>query len=254
MLQQVKQLEPASQPHTITQASPGNFLGHLESEQPMQMQRALGNHGVLRHFGLAIQPKLTVSEPHDPYEQEADQVANTVMRMPEPQAQQQPEEEEEAVQAKRIDPVVQRQAGEEEGQAGKDAPDASTRIRGLQGQGRPLPHSVRKFFEPRFGADFSRVRVHTDAQAAESARSLNALAYTLGRDVVFGAGEYAPHTASGQLLIAHELMHTLQQGASGKNSPPDNSRRQILHPGKRLRLDRKTIRRSHGGVLEIHAQ
>ena len=57
--------------------------------------------------------------------------------------------------------------------------------------------------EPRFGTDLSRVRVHTDRAAAESARSVNALAYTVGRDIVFGAGQYAPQTSTGQKLLAH---------------------------------------------------
>jgi hypothetical protein len=67
--------------------------------------------------------------------------------------------------------------------------------------------------EPRFGHDFSRVRVHMDAQAAESARAVNALAYTVGRDVVFGPGKYAPATREGRKLLAHELAHVSQQGA-----------------------------------------
>ncbi|MBI3781045.1 MAG: DUF4157 domain-containing protein, partial [candidate division NC10 bacterium] len=75
------------------------------------------------------------------------------------------------------------------------------------------------FFEPRFGHDFSQVRVHTDTKAAESARAVNALAYTVGRDIVFGAGEYSLGTTAGQRLLAHELVHTVQQ-ASGAGSLP----------------------------------
>ena len=81
----------------------------------------------------------------------------------------------------------------------------------LRSQGQPLDAATRQFFEPRFGCDFSGVRVHTDARAAESARAVNALAYTVGRDVVFGVGHYAPWTSAGQRLIAHELTHTIQQ-------------------------------------------
>jgi len=65
--------------------------------------------------------------------------------------------------------------------------------------------------EPRFGHDFSQVRVHTNAKVAESARAVNALAYTVGRDVVFGVGQYAPTTSAGQRLLAHELTHVVQQ-------------------------------------------
>lgn len=77
--------------------------------------------------------------------------------------------------------------------------------------GQPLDAGTRAFFEPRFGQDFSSVRVHTDAKAVESARALNALAYTVGRDLVFGGGQYAPQTMVGRRLMAHELTHSLQQ-------------------------------------------
>jgi hypothetical protein len=82
--------------------------------------------------------------------------------------------------------------------------------------------------EPRFGHDFSQVRVHTDARAAESARNINALAYTVGRDVVFGAGQHSPHTREGKRLMAHELTHVTQQSEGGvqgklKIGQPENS-------------------------------
>jgi hypothetical protein len=83
----------------------------------------------------------------------------------------------------------------------------------LRSPGRPLDAATRAFFEPRFGHDFSEVRVHTDAKAAESARSVNALAYTVGRDVVFGTGQYAPYSREGRRLLAHELGHVVQQSA-----------------------------------------
>lgn len=81
----------------------------------------------------------------------------------------------------------------------------------LNSPGQPLDAGTRAFMEPRFGHDFSQVRVHTDARAAESARSVNALAYTVGRDVVFGTGQYAPGTGEGKRLLAHELTHVVQQ-------------------------------------------
>src|SRR2546425_5290586 len=82
----------------------------------------------------------------------------------------------------------------------------------LSSPGQPLDAGTRAFMEPRFRQDFSQVRVHTDAKAAESARAVNALAYTIGRDVVFGAGQYAPGTDEGRKLLAHELTHVVQQG------------------------------------------
>jgi hypothetical protein len=81
----------------------------------------------------------------------------------------------------------------------------------LSSPGQPLDTATRTFMEPRFGHDFSGVRVHTDAKAAESVRAVNALAYTVGKNVVFGAGQYAPGTMEGKRLLAHELTHVGQQ-------------------------------------------
>ena len=90
----------------------------------------------------------------------------------------------------------------------------------LSSRGEPLDTDTRAFMEPRFGHDFSRVRVHSDARAAQSARAVKALAYTVGQHVVFGAGQYFPSTRSGRNLIAHELVHTVQQqGADGALQP-----------------------------------
>lgn len=85
----------------------------------------------------------------------------------------------------------------------------------LRSPGQPLDQATRAFMEPRFGHDFSQVRVHTDVKAAESARAVNALAYTVGRSLVFSEGQYAPQTAGGRRLMAHELTHSLQQTRGG---------------------------------------
>ncbi len=81
----------------------------------------------------------------------------------------------------------------------------------LHSLGQPLDAATRTFMELRLGHDFSRVRVHTDTKAAESARAVDAQAYTVGQDVVFGARLYAPETNAGRRLLAHELTHTVQQ-------------------------------------------
>jgi hypothetical protein len=91
----------------------------------------------------------------------------------------------------------------------------------LRSPGQPLDAAGRAFFEPRFGHDFSKVRVHTDTRAAESARAVSALAYTVGRDVVFDAGLYAPECPEGRKLLAHELAHVVQQSSA---SPYSDSR------------------------------
>ena len=83
----------------------------------------------------------------------------------------------------------------------------------LRSPGQPLDADARAFMEPRFGYDFSQVRIHTDTTAAESARAVHALAYTVGRDIVFGAGQFLPKTKEGKSLLAHELAHVTQQPA-----------------------------------------
>lgn len=90
----------------------------------------------------------------------------------------------------------------------------------LRSSGAPLDTATRAQMEPHFGADLSGVRVHTDAQAAKSARAVDALAYTAGNHIAFGAGQYKPGTQQGQRLLAHELTHVRQQGANG-NARPD---------------------------------
>lgn len=85
--------------------------------------------------------------------------------------------------------------------------------------GQPLDAGTRRFMESRFRHDFSQVRIHDDGKAAESARLLNALAFTVGSEVVFGAGQHRPHTTAGRGLLAHELAHTLQQSNAGPAHP-----------------------------------
>lgn len=128
------------------------------------------------------------------------------MRMPEPKVQRQlGEEKEELLQTK---PLVQRRvSGSEAGL--EEAPPIVHEV--LRSPGRPLDAETRAFFEPRFGHDFSQVRVHADAKAAEAAAAVNARAFTVGRDVVFGRGAYAQKTFERQKLLAHELIHLVQQ-------------------------------------------
>jgi len=95
------------------------------------------------------------------------------------------------------------------GSAGSHVPSIVHEV--LRSPGSGLDADTRAFFEPRFGQDLSGIRVHADARAAESTRAVDALAYTVGSDVVFGNGQYAPQTAAGRHLLAHEITHTLQQ-------------------------------------------
>ena len=90
----------------------------------------------------------------------------------------------------------------------------------LSGAGRPLDSSLRAFFEPRFGFDFSRVRIFSDEQAARSAQSIGALAYTAGPNIAFGGGLFQPGTGDGRRLLAHELTHVVQQGHAAAMERP----------------------------------
>jgi outer membrane protein OmpA-like peptidoglycan-associated protein len=188
----------------------------------------------------AVQAKLTVNQPGDCYEQEADQVAESVIRMPEPRnaaemgtlgatpvpaLQRMCSECEEEQHGS--PPPVQRLCSECGHKKPKDeanlqakkisghTPEVTPAIQGqigaIRSGGQPLSEPVRAFFEPRFGHDFGNVRVHTSQVAGDTASSINALAYTSGNDIVFAAGQYAPETEPGRRLLAHELVHTIQQ-------------------------------------------
>lgn len=100
----------------------------------------------------------------------------------------------------------------------------------LRSPGQPLDAETRAFMEPRFGHDFSQVRIHTDARAAESAAAVNALAYTVGHAVVFGGGQYAPQSMNGQRLLAHELTHVVQQGATPLDGPMIQRQEEMAGP------------------------
>lgn len=146
-----------------------------------------------------LQAKLSIGASNDPLEQEADRVANQVLAMTTPAA----------VGGTALH--IQRVAGTVGGQT-DTAPDSVDRV--LAAAGRPLDTELRARLEPRFGHDFSRVRVHTDAEAARSAQEIGARAYTAGEHVAFAAGEYSPGTGEGSRLLAHELAHVVQQSGS----------------------------------------
>jgi outer membrane protein OmpA-like peptidoglycan-associated protein len=93
-----------------------------------------------------------------------------------------------------------------------------------KGHATPLEGPVREQMEARFGAEFGAVRIHADAAAAESARTVGAAAYTVGSDIVFGAGRYQPQSDTGQQLLAHELAHVVQQSRGGGASPDAETR------------------------------
>lgn len=163
---------------------------------------------------VRLQAKLKVGTPGDVAEQEADRVADEILRTPEPRLQSSCacggdcagcRSEQADAQHERL---LRRTAGA--GDIGRvPAPPIVHEV--LSTPGHPLDPSVRAFMEPRFGQDLSHIRVHTDRRAAVSTRAVKARAYTVGSKVVFGEGEYAPHSTAGQRLLAHELAHTFQQ-------------------------------------------
>lgn len=175
--------------------------------------------------------QLSISHPDDASEREAEQVAAAVMRMPEPTPQRSinspsirgtpaPLIQRRCAQCEEEDKGAKVQRKEISAEAPHVSPTVSADIRALNGVGSPLPAATRAFFEPRFGADFSQVRVHTDTHAARTASSISAKAFTVGRDIVFGAGQFAPDSAIGQHLLAHELTHTIQQRATSTSVSP----------------------------------
>lgn len=202
-------------------------------------------------YPFSVQTNLTIKKPCDKYEQEAGRMAEPVTFMPESRLQRacSPCDEKETYQpeqmADRTMPLIQRQnemkdeeepikskffncsrlQKQEDGLEEEDEESIQTkrigkqslqvdpeeRISSLRGSGKPLRWSERNFFDQYFGYDFSQVRVHSDARAAETARRLGARAFTVGQDIVFGSGQYAPKTSAGQWLLAHELSHVVQQ-------------------------------------------
>lgn len=206
------------------------------------LQRTIGNQAVQRLFKSGvIQAKLRIGQPNDIYEQEADRVADEVMRMPEPQVQRQSEveeeEEEEPIQAK-----VERQTPQV-------TPNIESSINALHGGGQSLSNETRNFFEPRFEQDFSGVRVHADTNANQLARSINARAFTRGNDVVFWGAYYRPGSSNGKRLLGHELTHVVQQHREikRKSDSPDIMR-EVRGMVTRQR-DGRNINRAEWGVV-----
>jgi uncharacterized protein DUF4157 len=155
-----------------------------------------------------IQPKLTVNQPGDQYEQEADRVADQVMRMQVGRALEPVPEE------PTIHRVIRCRVAEPAPLVHQSTDGLSERLAEAGTDGRPLDPALRETLEPRFGVDFGDVRIHTGPAAAALSRDLDARAFTHGRDIYFGRGIFDPGTSAGQHLLAHELTHVVQQSAA----------------------------------------
>lgn len=166
--------------------------------------------------GPVVQAKLTAGAPGTLHEKEADTIANKVMRMPGESFVQRKcahcEEEDKQLQRKTLPggaiPTLQASGGN----AGTVSDSLSARISSAQGSGSNMDKNTGSFMSSRFGADFSNVKIHTGNEATQMNRSLNAKAFTVGSDIYFNEGQYQPGSDSGKQLLAHELVHTLQQG------------------------------------------
>lgn len=188
----------------------------------MQLQRAYGN----RFMGSVVQAKLAVNAPDDEFEREADGAADRVMRsiaggvLGRSSGTVQRscsacrsgggtcDECKKKLQLKRT-PAAPAPSGPT-----PIAPEVEAQVNSVRGGGMPLPAHVARDMESGFGHDFSSVRVHTGGLAEQSAHSLNANAYTIGADIVFASGKFAPETSDGKRLLAHELAHVVQQGGA----------------------------------------
>ncbi|MEO5558144.1 MAG: DUF4157 domain-containing protein [Dokdonella sp.] len=200
----------------------------------------------------ALRRKPAISAPGDAFEREADDVADKVMRMAEPtltgstpatiqrKCAACEDDEEKSIQTKRTAFV-----------SADMALDAGAAARTAACGGTPLSKELRAYFEPRFGHDFSQVRVHADGEAASAARGVQARAYALGSHIVFGAGEYAPATVSGKQLLAHELAHVVQQGATNADSASlPLQRKPSSEQAARVEADHRTTQQRVYQLLE----
>lgn len=199
----------------VPSAFSGDFCKITPCQRPQSSQQ---DSFSLRGAGpRLLQPKLAIGPVDDPLEREADAVADKVMRMPDPvfsvsaarehvsrkcASCEQEDEKHKKLQAKPMGTTT----------LADEAPDIVHEV--VRSPGRPMDVATRAFFEPRFCHDFSNVRIHDGAAAMSAARSVKAHAFTVGSDVVFAAGRYAPSNAEGQRLLAHELTHVLQQSGS----------------------------------------
>jgi uncharacterized protein DUF4157 len=181
-----RSLDPASRIHRQYDPALANTIGP-----------SLGNQQMQALLGPSSPSNLAISQPGDPSELEAERIAGEIVH-----ANASPSCS--AGEPCQCDGCLQRRASGG-GTTSAEAPLS------INSPGHSLDETTRAFFEPRFGRDLSGVRVHTGHDASRSARALGAHAYTVGHNIVFGEGRYAPDTESGKQLLAHELVHTVQQ-------------------------------------------
>lgn len=201
---------------------------------------------------LPVQCQLTVGAVDDPLEKEADHMADTVMRMPEPSFIQRKCahcEAEEKAQRKPLASFIQKK-GSEGGTLASTT--VSNQIQSSKGGGSALEAPTQSFMESRFGADFSGVRIHTDHSAIQLSRELNAQAFTVGNDIYFNSGKYAPEASDGKHLLAHELTHVVQQNGSGSSAHIAPRIQRQLAPGG-VPVTPQQIAQMHALLQDVNA-
>lgn len=237
-----------------------------EAEESLQRQPEAGLEEGLEET-LGVQAKLSIGQPGDRYEQEADSVAAQVMKMPDPSLESESLQRQELGSAEEEDTHLQTQPlagqisqGVQLKAAGKSNSNQAsagleTSLKSQGGKGQPLGQETRNFMESRFGSDLGGVRVHTDEAAVKMNREVGAKAFTHGQDIYFNSGQYNPGSSSGKELLAHELTHTHQQGgdelarkidgeAQAKNKL-QNRDEEIDQNKKDIKLDKTNFQEKH---------
>ncbi len=204
---------PASQPF-FTKAGGGNFFAPAS-----------------RTAAPSVQMKMTVGKTGDKFEREADKMADKVMRMPTPAPQPAKKERIQRKADERLQKAAKQEEKIQKAPAGEDklrrkgegvpavTPNLQSAIRSKTNGGQPLSADVRRDMESRFNADFSKVRIHSNAEAAGLSNQLSARAFTHQNHIFFSRNQYQPGTSEGKQLLAHELTHTIQQGHAVQRSP-----------------------------------
>ncbi|HVZ39419.1 MAG TPA: DUF4157 domain-containing protein [Candidatus Kapabacteria bacterium] len=218
----------------------GHSVGSVEGSGGSINQVPVHSSAGARTF---VQPKLQVSTPGDIYEQQADRVADRVTRMPETALQRACACGDSCLKCRGEQGIGERVQKAPAGTAGAGAMEAPQAVHDVIGSGgSPLDSGARRFMEPRMGRDFGGVRVHTDQRAASSAEAIGARAYTVGNNIVFGRGQYAPASSDGRRLLAHELTHVMQQSGgapqtetSGLRSGKEHTSGSVNADGERTR-------------------
>ncbi|WP_258040741.1 DUF4157 domain-containing protein [Pseudanabaena sp. BC1403] len=221
-----------------------NQRGTESADTPVQSKPMNRLMKPLQSKRMAIQAKLSIGEPNDKYEQEADATASKVVQQINSPTQEQSiqreeslEEEDEELQMKPISSIQRGMMEEEEDElqmksllqrrgdidGGEASTDLESSIQSARGSGQSLDSNLQAKMGQAMGADFSRVKVHTDLQSDQLNQSIQAKAFTTGQDVFFRQGEYNPSSKNGQELIAHELTHVVQQNGEAVRRSPEQS-------------------------------